>query len=337
MGQIIDIIGSMPTQMKVGLYFFFFVVVGVVLLTQKLVRDAQKDRIFSSLKAKHLGAAEHAATAIISAEREVQAGAGRKAKLAFDIVNWKSISRDMKKAGFMAFPPLLLVGAACISYLIANIFLNVPHFSLSGQSVFVFPFIYYLLRYPLLNTLFEAKQLKALKQLINFIESVKRAVSVGASPDEAVVEAINDTEAPLRDSLETVSELLNLGYDFNDALSLAAEKVDLAEFDIFAASLAAQSSTGGTIGQVLTDVVDTARSRMELKKKVGTMTAESRFNALLLGSLPICLSLYLRTTQPEYFAQLWTNPVLGTTIYLSSLFMAVVGAYLALRIAKIKL
>lgn len=332
-----NFIDSLSPQMQGGIAFFLFVGTIVFVLTQRLFAAAQKDRMVSALKAKQVGMSEQAASAILSVERQAQKGSGRSDKMFLDPVNFKAINRDLRKAGLPAFPPLVFAAAALMSFLIARFILNVPIFPLELQAAVVFPPMYLMCRYSFVGMLVESRKMKALLQMIHFIEAVQRAVSVGASPDEAVADAIADTEKPLQESLMAVKDLLDLGYDFVDAINLGADRVDLPEFDIFAASLAAQASSGGTIGTVLKDVIEIARSRMDLKKKISTMTAEGQFNAILLGSLPIGLSLYLRLSQPDYFAQLWGKPAMGSMIFFGTIGMAVFGAFLAMRISKIKL
>ena len=150
-----------------------------------------------------------------------------------------------------------------------------------------------------------------------------------------MVEAIRETDAPLQENLIAIKELIDLGYDFVDAINLAADKVNLPEFDIFAASLTAQSKTGGTIGDVLKEVIDIARARVDLQRKIATMTGEGRFNAMLLGSLPILLTMYLRASEPEYFNTIWEAGAMGTAVFFATIAFAVFGAWLAMRIAKI--
>lgn len=335
MNQFAEIFSSMTPQMKLGVVFFFFLGVVVVTMTQRLIRSSGQERMAAILQSKQVGVSEKAASAILSAERQVSKGGGRSVKRPFDLINPKSISRDMKNAGLPGLPPLVFLVAGFLAFLVARFIVNAPIYPLHVQALALFPPMYFLVRRAILGTMIESRKMKARIQLIAFIESVQRAVSVGASPDEAVAEAIMDTEKPLRDTLMSVKELLDLGFDFIEAINLAAEQIDLAEFDIFAASLTAQASTGGTIGNVLRDVVEIARSRTDLTKKVATMTAEGRFNAILLGSLPIGLTQYLRAKEPDYFNQLWESATLGPALYFGTLALAVMGAFLAMRIARI--
>jgi Flp pilus assembly protein TadB len=337
MNQISDLFASLTPQMKMAGVFFLVIGVVVIVITQKLIQSSVRDRLLAVLKGKQVGVSERAASVILNVERQGFKNSGRLKKIPFDMVNFRAISRDMRKAGLPPIPPLIFLSAGFLSFLIARFIINAPIYPLYIQAVALYLPVFFLVRKSILEILVDSRKMKSLTQLIAFIESVQRAVSVGTSPDEAVAEAIGETEKPLRDSLIQVKEVLDLGYDFIDAINLAAEQVDLPEFDVFAASLTAQASTGGAIGDVLRDVVDIARSRMDLKKKISTMTAEGRFNAILLGSLPIGLTQFLRASEPDYFNQIWDSDFLGPAIFFGTFGLAASGALLAMRIAKISI
>lgn len=300
------------------------------------LKGQRKERYAKILTDKTEGAQTRALTVIMEAESRAMKGAGRDKKRAFDTFNWHSIKRDLKRAGLPQFPPLVAAVALLLSVAVALFVLNIPIYPMWAQTLGVFPAMFFLTRNSMIGMRIEGRRLKMMNQIIIFIESTQRAVSVGTSPEEAVMEAIKETEAPLRENIEAISELIGLGYDFVDAVNLAADKVNLAEFDIFAASLTAQSKTGGTIGNVLKEVVEIARGRVDLQKKISTMTGEGRFNAMLLGSLPIMLTMYLRASEPDYFDAMWSAGFLGVALFLGTIGAAVFGAWFAMRLAQIK-
>jgi tight adherence protein B len=299
------------------------------------LKGQKKERYAKMLMGKTEGAQARAMSIILDAESRAMKDTGRDQKRPFDLVNWWSIKRDMKRAGLPRFPPLVFIAALVFSAGVAMLVLNVPIYPMWAQILAVYPPMFFLTRVSLLGMRIEGRRMKMMYQLIIFIESTQRAVSVGTSPDEAVAEAIRETEEPLKENLVAIKELIDLGYDFVDAINLASDKVNLPEFDIFAASLTAQSKTGGTIGDVLKEVIDISRSRVDLQKKIGTMTAEGRFNAMLLGSLPILLTMYLRASEPEYFDAVWNAGTMGAMIFFATIACAVFGAWLAMRLARI--
>ena len=315
---------------------FVFILVAVIgLILMNLLSEQRKARLTKVLMNKMKSKRENYEKSVLSTKK-VMNKSSRGEKMPFESINWFAIVRDMRKAGLPPFPPILFVGAVVLAFFVARFIVNAPIFSLLTQFLAILPFTWLLVRFSFVKIMINGRKMKALKQLVVFIESTERAVSVGTSTEDAIIEAINDSASPLKDNLVAIKDLLELGYDFVEAIQLAADQVDLPEFDIFVGALTAQSGTGGSIGNVLRDVVDIARSRMDLQSKIATMTAEGRFNALLLGSIPIALNGYLRTAQPDYFNALWESDFLGPMLFFMSLGMAFLGAIVALKIASIK-
>jgi len=311
-----------------------FVLLFVVMFVLRFLRGQRRDRYIKAVLSKTEGAAKKAQSVILDAEARAMKNSGRDTTYPLEAINPRAIKRDLKRAGLTTFWPAVYLVAAGLAYVVAWFIIAAPIYPTWGVALSIYLPVYLFVRFGLIGMKMEAQRMKMMAQLVVFIESVQRAVTVGTSTDEAVGEAIKETEAPLQESLTAIKELLDLGYDFVEAINLAADRINLPEFDIFAASLTAQSTTGGSVGDVLKEVVEIARSRMTLTKKIATMTAEGRFNALLLGGLPIGLTIYLRYAQPDYAKVLWEVPV-GQYIYFAQLGMAVLGAWLAMKIAKI--
>lgn len=319
------------------IFVFMSVLIGIVL---KIDNNRRRESYLKGIVEKTKGGFTRANYAIRAAENAFLKESLRGDSKFSDLVRWSSMKRDMRKAGLPGRPELLPVAALAMSWVIAQFVLGIPSHFVSAWivAVGIFPFAYIFLRSSIINMFIQNRRLLMMSQLVMFIEFVQRGVSVGVSADLAVSEAIKESEQPLKNNIIAIKDLLDLGYDFVEAINLASDRVDLPEFDIFAASLTAQSTTGGSIGDVLKEVIEIARSRVDLQKKVSSMTGEGRFNALLLGSLPIGLLIYLRSTQPDYFASLWVDgQFLGPIIYAGTIFGAVFGAWFAMRIAAIKI
>ena len=331
-------LSSIPPNILIGVVLLF-VLLGVVgSLTIGLLRATKRDKMIKLLRERTMRRRDVTKSLLLSSKNRVRRVSNRADLKPFDLVNPAAIKRDLRRAGLPQVWPLVFVAGVGLAFLVGFTILNAPldTFPPWMQSVAIIWPCFYFVRRPLLNTFVERRRMIMSRQLILFVETAQRAVTVGASPEEAVLEAIRDAEKPLRQAVEPIRALLDLGYDFIEALAMSADQINLAEFDIFVASLSAQSTTGGSIGDVLKEVVDISRSRLDLLKRVGTMTAEGRFNALLLGSMPIALMTYLRISQPEYFGYLWTSPFIGSIIFFGTIAGAVIGAFVAVRIANIK-
>lgn len=328
---------SLPPNVLLRLLLFIVLVSIVGAMTLSLLKAQRREKIIKVILTKMRGRKDDTDRIIIASRRNQSKFSNRADEKPFDLINPAAIKRDLRRAGLPQIWILVYVFGAVLALAVGHTILNAPleAFPPLYQSAAIAPAMFFFVRKSLLGVFIESRRMKSLRQLILFIESVQRAVSVGTAPEDAVMEGIRDAESPIKESLDPIRDLLELGYDFIEAINMAADRVNLPEFDIFVASLTAQSTTGGSIGNVLKEVSEIARARMDLQKKVGTMTAEGRFNAFLLGILPIALMMYLRHGQPDYFGYLWESDFLGPMIFFSTVGGAVIGAFVAVRIARI--
>jgi len=329
---------SIPPNILIGVVLFIILMMVVGVMTINLLRATRTDRMLKLLRSKTLRKREGADNIVLASRRRSARMSNRADSKPLDLFNPAAIKRDLRRAGFPQFWPAVYVAGLGLAFLVGFTILNAPLESFPPwmQALAIAPWCFFFVRKSVLGMFIESRRMKSLRQLILFIEATQRAVSVGASPEDSVLEAIRDSEEPIRSALLPIRSLLELGYDFIEAITMAADQVNLPEFDIFVASLTAQSTTGGSVGDVLKEVVEIARSRLDLQKKVGTMTAEGRFNAFLLGVLPIGLMMYLRHGQPDYFNYLWASDFLGPAIFFFTVFGAVMGAFIAVRMSNIK-
>ena len=73
---------------------------------------------------------------------------------------------------------------------------------------------------------------------------------------------------------------------------------------IFVSSVMLQRDTGGNLIEILENISETIRSRFLFDAKLAAMTAEAKFSALILGSLPIFVLSILALSNPEYLEPL---------------------------------
>jgi Flp pilus assembly protein TadB len=333
-----ELFQNIPPNVAIGGFLFLILVIVVGTMTLKLLRANKREKMLGILRSKALRKKESVEGILLSTQKRAGKQSNRTDAKPFDLFNPASIKRDLRRAGLPQIWFLVYLSGFALAFAIGFTILNAPleSFPPYMQSLAIVTPCFYFMRHSVLGTLIESRRLKSLRQLILFIESTQRAVTVGASAEDAVAEAIRDAEEPIRTALMPIKDLLELGYDFIESITLAADRVNLPEFDIFVASLHAQSTTGGSVGEVLKEVVEIARSRLDLQKKVGTLTAEGRFNAFLLGFLPIGLMMYLRNVQADYFNNLWLSDFAGPLIFFLTVGGAFLGAFVAVRMSAIK-
>ena len=87
--------------------------------------------------------------------------------------------------------------------------------------------------------------------------------------------------------------------------------------------------------QLLDGLAKTVRDRIKLQGKVRTLSAEGRFSAILLGSLPFGLGGILTLLNPAYMEPLWSTPQGHNILGMGGVFL-VLGFVILSRIIQIK-
>ena len=125
-----------------------------------------------------------------------------------------------------------------------------------------------------------------------------------------------------------------LGKDIDDALDDLSTRVGSIDLEWAIVAIKIQREVGGNLAEVLQTAADTMLQRNRLRREMKALTAEGRVSAIVLGSLPIFLFMFLFLTRREYL-----QPMLDSTIGLAALggaaFMLGVGIFWLSRIVKV--
>ena len=63
------------------------------------------------------------------------------------------------------------------------------------------------------------------------------------------------------------------------------------------------------MSQVLTNLSKVIRDRLQLRRKVRSLSAEGRISAYGMVLLPIALFFYINWVNPRYYGDVWNEPI----------------------------
>ncbi|HEU4320768.1 MAG TPA: type II secretion system F family protein [Acidimicrobiia bacterium] len=95
-----------------------------------------------------------------------------------------------------------------------------------------------------------------------------------------------------------------LGRTVTQALEGVVDRTQSSDFEWAVMAIEIQREVGGNLAEVLQTVADTMRARNRLKGEIRALTAEGRISAIVLGSLPFLMFLFLWTTNRSYLQPL---------------------------------
>ncbi len=172
-----------------------------------------------------------------------------------------------------------------------------------------------------------------LEQLPAFLEHVVRMISAGTSLAVAIQEASRDTPDPLGHLLAQLERQLQLGAALDDALDRVTEGLGLRELDMVALALRVHQRYGGSVVDLLRGVTRAVRDRDRMQREFHAMTAETRTSALILGSMPLALAVYVMLFNPAYLGSMWNDPA-GRGLLLAAAGLQLVGSWLLWRMVR---
>ncbi len=95
-----------------------------------------------------------------------------------------------------------------------------------------------------------------------------------------------------------------LGRSVTDSLRGIVDRTQSKDFEWAVMAIDIQREVGGNLAEVLQTVADTMRARNRLKGEIKALTAEGRISAVVLGSLPFAMALFLWANNREYLLPL---------------------------------
>jgi tight adherence protein B len=166
-----------------------------------------------------------------------------------------------------------------------------------------------------------------LRNFGNQLELVLRmlagALRVGLGLRQAIILVTEEVQDPARREFMRVIGRTNIGIGIIDALEELAKNMPSSEMNMFARAIRVQSQTGGDLARVLETLGGTIRDRRRVVRKMGALTAQGRFGALIIGGLPIIVGTFVIATQADMaHALLHTKPgwiALGAVFVLEAL------------------
>ena len=172
------------------------------------------------------------------------------------------------------------------------------------------------------------QELAFVHQFPEVVDQVVRLSGAGIPPLEAIATVADDAPKPISPVLGMVRDGLLAGLDTDTALSLASNRVRLADFTLFAAVIRLQRRAGGGITSAFRNLSDTLRERRKTSLKAQAATAQGRLTLLILSLMPVVVLVGQFFLAPDSVDLLF-NTEQGTTLLRWGTALIVTGIFVA--------
>jgi tight adherence protein B len=173
-------------------------------------------------------------------------------------------------------------------------------------------------------------------QLPDNLQVIASAMRAGQTFVGALAFVAADAPEPSRREFRRVLADEQLGVPLVDALSAVATRMHSRDFEHVALVATLQRETGGNTAEVIDQVTETIRERMDLRRLVSTLTAQGRLAGFIVAALPILLIVAISFLNPGYLRPMF-HTVGGVFLLVVAGIMLALGAWIISRIVNIKI
>ncbi len=162
------------------------------------------------------------------------------------------------------------------------------------------------------RTVLVRQQQRALREFNNLfpdaVDMVARLLRAGTPITYAIQVVGTEAPAPINEVFTAIADQIRIGIPVGEALDNLSKLVASPDFRFFAVAAIMQYSTGGNLVSTLEELSQIMRKRHASRLRARAVSAEIRFSAYVLGSLPVLVTGALLVLDPGYLAPLFSDP-----------------------------
>ena len=168
------------------------------------------------------------------------------------------------------------------------------------------------------------------------IDLMVRALRAGLPISEAIINAGQEIGNPVGTEFRSIESGMRLGRDLDSMLWDIAKRIEAPEFRFFIIALNVQRETGGNLAETLSNLSAVLRGRRAMRAKARAMASEARASTMILGSLPILVTVILTITSPTYITPLFAD-VRGLMLVGVAVGMLLTGIGIMVKMARFEI
>ncbi|MBM3735271.1 MAG: hypothetical protein FJW39_05730 [Acidobacteria bacterium] len=293
---------------------------------------------------------QHASDLVTSRMRELRARSGvrnsgrtdllrREQKGTFAAVGeffeWVGVTRRLQEHIDQANLKYKAVDVLVVAVLIGvGVFLML---GVLGMSMFVLRVVFSVLAGAIPIMLIERARKKRLAKFEELfpdaIDLFNRSMKAGHTIHSGLDTIATESIEPVKMEFKKVTEELGLGSQIDQALLNLGKRVPLIDVRFFITGLILQRQTGANMVEVLSNLSDLVRERLNMTAKMRAHTAQQRMSAGLLCSLPIVVGIGFWIVKPEYIQLLYSDET-GSKFLTYAIVSEIVGILVIRKLAN---
>ena len=172
------------------------------------------------------------------------------------------------------------------------------------------------------------------EQLTGMLQLLSNSLKTGYAIDRALETVASKSQPPVSTEFERVATEITLGTSVEEALSALLLRINSSDLEFIVTAILLHTRVGGNLAEVLDTISDTLRDRLQTKRDMSVLTAQSRASATIITGLPILLALGLYVFVPGYFAPM-TSTFVGYVLLGIAALLVLIGNVLIQRMTTL--
>jgi tight adherence protein B len=170
--------------------------------------------------------------------------------------------------------------------------------------------------YSIFNRMTERRKIKFFESLPQAVDIILRGIRAGGSIEKTFGVVAREVPSPLKEEFEGIIRELEFGVPYDRVLATSARRVDLSDYYFLVTSLIIQRQSGGSLSDVLENILYVLHRSLEMKTKVRVVSAEGRLSGIVLAALPLLIAGFMARFNPEHLQFFYEDPLGNKLLYI---------------------
>ena len=197
-----------------------------------------------------------------------------------------------------------------------------PLAALAGAGAFMLPLLYY--RHKVKKRFDEFKG-----KLLDVVMGLNNGMRSGVALPQALEVVGRDIGGVMQEEIAMTLSEYRLGIDLTEALQRLEKRMPDDNLRLFVTAVGISQQTGGSLSDILDKIIETIRQRSIMDDKIHTLTAQGKFESIVMACAPLMAFLILYLLDRQLMEPLVTT-VLGWGAICVVLMLETIG-YLFIR------
>lgn len=187
-----------------------------------------------------------------------------------------------------------------------------------------------------LKTVISRRQDNFIKEFPNALDMLVRGVKSGMAPQQCFIQISKEIPGPCGEEFVNIVNEVHAGIPLSTAIYRSYDRIKVNELKFFACVISIQQQTGGNLAEIVQNIINVMRGRVQLQNKAKALASEAKAQTIVLGSMPFFIVGLITYVNYTYISLLWTTAI-GKIILGVSLTMMFIGIMVMRKIGKIEM